>query len=324
MKITYKPGTRVGHLIYLNDAVNPKNGQRMLNVKCDCGRIYLTYPSTFQKNDPKCYVCANREKAQKRVRRDLVGKEIGIWKVLRLKENINGCNYYECECQKCHSISLKDSSSILASKENGKCGKCTPNFNFEIVDNYAIGTLPSGHKFIIDAEDIERVSKHFWYKKAGQDYIVCNVAGHPKYRLHRFVMGLAPIQESETDYVVDHINRNPMDCRKSNLRIATQHQNCFNKRIRSNNTTGYVGVTQENKTYVAQVCFNGRSYVVGKSESPSECAAMYNYASQLLFDSFIGHRNSAKELNKKEKERIKKLLFPVLREASEITSAVVI
>ena len=57
--------------------------------------------------------------------------------------------------------------------------------------------------------------------------------------LHRF------IYNSKND--VDHINRNRKDCRKSNLREATRHQNCMNKSIQKNNKSGYVGVSYDKK-----------------------------------------------------------------------------
>ena len=42
---------------------------------------------------------------------------------------------------------------------------------------------------------------------------------------------------------VDHINRDPMDNRKANLRICTQAENCFNASMRSDNTSGFIGVS---------------------------------------------------------------------------------
>ena len=43
-------------------------------------------------------------------------------------------------------------------------------------------------------------------------------------------------------YYIDHINHNPVDCRKENLRICTKSQNQYNSKIPINNKSGYKGV----------------------------------------------------------------------------------
>ncbi len=61
---------------------------------------------------------------------------------------------------------------------------------------------------------------------------------------------------------VDHENRDKADNRLANLRLATRSQNCFNRRIRSDNTTGYSNVLFDKKrqTYFVQVKAAGRRY----------------------------------------------------------------
>lgn len=48
--------------------------------------------------------------------------------------------------------------------------------------------------------------------------------------LHRIVMG------AEKGEVVDHINKNPLDCRRENLRIVSQTENRYNCTVRQNKT----------------------------------------------------------------------------------------
>lgn len=86
---------------------------------------------------------------------------------------------------------------------------------------------------LIDTEDFERVSKHTWYKDChgyGRGY----VNGKHK-RCHNFIVGKAP-----DGLVTDHINRNKLDNRKSNLRFCTPLVNTHNRVIPSK--TGYQGI----------------------------------------------------------------------------------
>jgi len=103
----------------------------------------------------------------------------------------------------------------------------------------------------IDDVDFYRVSEFRWRAFSSKDnpnnpYCQNRVTGKTIY-LHRFILCAKPGQ------VVDHINRNSLDCRKANLRICTPAENSANRR-KANGPTGY-GKTS--KYY--GVCFDSRS-----------------------------------------------------------------
>ena len=78
------------------------------------------------------------------------------------------------------------------------------------------GKHGKGLKVILDDEDYEKYKHKKWHLLA--DRYAAN--GHDY--LHRLIMN-AP-----KGMVVDHRNHNTLDCRKSNLRVVTQDENCKN------------------------------------------------------------------------------------------------
>ncbi len=84
---------------------------------------------------------------------------------------------------------------------------------------------------MIDENDYEKVSGHKWYF-AGGGY-ACTTKG---VKMHRVIM------DAPKGYVVDHINGNKLDNRRSNLRIVKHSTNIRNGRIRRNNKSGTQGV----------------------------------------------------------------------------------
>ena len=121
------------------------------------------------------------------------------------------------------------------------------NNNIIRYEDYAVIRINSNTYGIIDykidLDDIERCDQYVWTAmrttlKQSKNYFYAKTEGNYGYRmLHRFIMN-AP-----DEYVVDHINNDTTDNRKSNLRICTFQANCRNRRLSSNNTSGYTGVT---------------------------------------------------------------------------------
>jgi hypothetical protein len=93
---------------------------------------------------------------------------------------------------------------------------------------------------LVDEADARRfVRCRFWIDGSGY---VCTWFEGRKERLHRLIAAPQPGQ------VVDHINGNPLDNRRCNLRACAHRDNIRNQRARSDGTSKYRGVSFNSRT----------------------------------------------------------------------------
>jgi hypothetical protein len=89
---------------------------------------------------------------------------------------------------------------------------------------------------LVDDDDFERVSHINWGFNKTLGYII-STSGKNQCYLHRYVL-------NNPSGIVDHINRNKLDNRKSNLRICTIKENVRNCNLSKNNTSGFRGIAK--------------------------------------------------------------------------------
>lgn len=90
---------------------------------------------------------------------------------------------------------------------------------------------------------------------------------------HRMVYQRMTGLEIRRGYYVDHINRDPLDNRRENLRVAAPRHNAANGRLRSRNTSGFVGVSKNHDRYMATIDATRRIYI-GTYSTAEEAAWM--------------------------------------------------
>jgi hypothetical protein len=151
-----------------------------------------------------------------------------------------------------------------------------------------------GIKAIVDDEDYSRCKKHKWYyTRMGEVHVVQFVTGCHKAHnikrtyLHRFIMNL----ENGNGLVVDHINGDRLDNRKSNLRVCTGAENTMNRKLPTNNTSGYKGVyyrknyknrVNKKKRWSVYVVHKDKRYYGGDYLTVEEGARVYDKMACLL------------------------------------------
>lgn len=145
-----------------------------------------------------------------------------------------------------------------------------------------------GEVILVDDSDHEFASAITWSVHRGYvraDFVV--KGERIRLRLHRYLLGLPPEDTRE----VDHINGNPLDNRRSNLRVCTRAENSRNRRIGRNNTSGYKGVhfrRQRNK-WKAAIKINNKERCLGLFATPEMAHEFYCLAADLLHGEFANH-----------------------------------
>lgn len=111
---------------------------------------------------------------------------------------------------------------------------------------------------IIDTEDLDRIIKHKW---------TLGTWGYAESVINKksFMMQRVVLNEFDKNNIVDHINRNTLDNRKSNLRIADKSLNAINTEIRPNNTSGVTGVSwnKNANSWRAYINYQGKRIELG-------------------------------------------------------------
>lgn len=145
--------------------------------------------------------------------------------------------------------------------------------------------LSQGQFALVDDEDYEYLSINRWYYQNG--YAVRSKHVHVainKYTTIAILMHRV-ILKCKKNQTIDHINRNGMDNRKSNLRIVTKSQNAFNTTKKHivrvhDNVSRHRGVHWDKYTHQwkSEIQILGKRIWLGRFDSEEEAAKAYNSA----------------------------------------------
>ena len=105
-------------------------------------------------------------------------------------------------------------------------------------------------------------------------YMECQILGK-RYYLHR--LAWLYIHGEMTDKHIDHINGDKIDNRIRNLRECNRSQNLQNTNKRSDNTSGYKGVSwsKQMKKWGVRACINGKYKHLGLFQDIEEARQCY-------------------------------------------------
>ena len=126
---------------------------------------------------------------------------------------------------------------------------------------YGVGFCNNtGSEFYFDWEDFDKIKDYSWYEYISNNGLYHTVRAydpnaHKKVTMAQLIKG----------YDYDHENRNPLDNRKENLRVASSQENSRNRTIQRNNTSGFVGVSWHKRSnkWTAQIKVDGQLIHLG-------------------------------------------------------------
>jgi hypothetical protein len=148
--------------------------------------------------------------------------------------------------------------------------------------------LGNGYLAVIDDEDADLVTGFKWYamKVEGKVY----AAGWKHMPPGRFFVHLHRlITNAQPGEIIDHADRDTLNCRRSNLRRATRQQNnCNRGASRRGTTSKYKGVflCRQTGRFRAQITINRKRIYLGYFDSEENAARAYNAKAVELFGEF--------------------------------------
>lgn len=139
---------------------------------------------------------------------------------------------------------------------------------------------------IVDAEDFEWLSQWNWYANWSSQgktfYAWRKKQKNTVVQMHREILQCAKKEEA------DHRNHNTLDNRRENLRKCNRHENMRNTRIRSDNKTGFKGVSWDNwsNKWVVRINIDGHCRNFGRFSSVKEAALAYDVVAKKHYRQF--------------------------------------
>ena len=291
-------GMRFGKLVVLYiDEERSGNGKVYWWCRCDCGKLTSVQSTslTRKKGGVKSCGCARNSKEAKEKAKitrtsypqDITGMRFGRLVVLRKtsikshRASDNGAYLWECLCD-CGELCYYSRYALITPNGVKSCGCLYSDSRYKIGKKYCeydldtyefgVGYCNNGTHFFFDKEDYNKIKEYCWWYDGR--YVCAHTLERDKYttkiiRLHRIVMDIL----DREDINVDHKNLVRYDCRKINLRKATDSENARNKDYSyMASDTGIIGVKKENSKYLASISIDGKVVRLGLFNTIEEAA----------------------------------------------------
>ena len=220
------------------------------------------------------------------------GKHLAQWlcecnckahnKIIVISESVKSGHTKSCGCiQKEFTIT-----------KNQKQFRKTNIYNLNLEDEnglYGVGyCLNTGNRFYFDMDDYNKIKNYCWSEVKCKDkqytYVQARHSETGKIiRMHNLIVGK----------YYDHVDRNPLNNRKNNLRPANAQENSRNRSLTSKNSSGFIGVYwQKNiKKWSARIGLNSKDLNLGYFTNKEDAIKARLEAEAKYFGEFAPQRH---------------------------------
>ncbi len=141
--------------------------------------------------------------------------------------------------------------------------------------------LTQGKVAIVDADDYPSLIRFKWCaSRNSRIFYALATINHRNMPMHRFIMN------PPADMVVDHINHNGLDNRRSNLRVCTTTQNIRNSLPNKGKKYKGVSFIKAKKRFRASIRYQGNRSIIGSFKDEVTAAKAYDKKAKELFKEY--------------------------------------
>lgn len=230
------------------------------------------------------------------VKDDLTGRCFGRLKVISRSEDyispkgVKQTQWLcECSCDNHNRIVVRRSNLISGITQSCGCRKREINSDVHKKSNKKdlsgeygiIWSTNTNEEIYFDLEDSDKILQYSWY---------ISDTGYPK----ALINGKHIKMHIYLGYKwYDHRNRNKLDNRKENFRKCTHQENNRNSSKSANNTSGFIGVTWNNrdKRWIAQICIDYKTIPLARCVNKEDAIKARLEAEAKYFGDFAPQRH---------------------------------